>query len=455
MSIAKFALAAAVGLGIVAAVYGYAYYKFPPQGSTPAETKPPRPAPPTGAAATAEVSARQQYTTCVRSGVATVATAELQIAACAKAIISHTLAPDELAHARLNRGAARMALGDRIMAASDYTEALKHYDSAIDSRNPDALTLYRRGASLDALGQTDRALADYNEAIRRDPKSPLAFYGRGVLLASRKRAFDRAILDFDKVLELQPDNIEALIRRGDAYSQLGQGGRAMVDLNRAVAMAPDKAEAFLYRGVTQGRRGEDKLALADYDQALKLAPHYVDALVNRAAIHASAGRQAEAIRDLDAALAIQRNNPLALYNRGYAHFAQRAYDKAIDDYNGAIQLDPSMGPAYNNRCLTRAIAGRDLVKAMADCDTALKLMPLSHDAREVRGFIYLKLGDPAIAIAEYDAALAIDPNLPLALWGRGLARIREGQTKEGEADQAAARVLDPNVERQFSIYGLE
>ena len=453
MSFAKFALAAAVGLGVVAAVYGYAYYKFPPQGSTPVETKPPRTAPP--AAATAEASPRAQYDACVRRGFAMATTAELQITACAKAIISHTLSPDELALARLNRGAARMALGDRIMAASDYTEALKHYDSAIDPRRPDALNLYRRGASLDALGQTDRALADYNEAIRRDPKSPLAFYGRGVLLASRKRAFERAILDFDKVLELQPDNIEALIRRGDAYSQLGQGGRAMVDLNRAVALAPDSAEAFLYRGVAQGRRSEDKLALADYDQALKLAPQYVDALVDRAAIHASAGRQAEAIRDLDAALAIQRNNPIALYNRGYAHFAQRDYDKAIADYDAAIQLDPSLGPAYNNRCLTRAIAGRDLVKAMADCDTALKLMPTNLDAREVRGFIYLKLGDPAIAIAEYDAALAIDSNRPLALWGRGLARIREGQTKEGEADQAAARVLDPNVERQFSIYGLK
>ena len=348
-----------------------------------------------------------------------------------------------------------MALGDRIMTAGDFTEALKHYDSAIDPNNPDALNLYRRGAALDALGQTDRALDDYSEAIRRDPKSPLAFYGRGVLLASRKRAFTRAIADFDKVLELQPDNIDALILRGDAYSQLGQAGRALVDLNRAVADAPDNAQAVLHRGVAQGRRGEDRLALADYDQAIKLNPRYVDALVNRAAVHAAAGRPADAIRDLDTALAIQPNNVIALYNRGYAHFGQRAYDKAIADYDAAIQLDPSLGPAYNNRCLTSAIAGRDLVRAMADCDVALKLMPVSLDVREVRGFIYLKLGDPAIAIAEYDAALAINPNQPLALWGRGLARVRNGQTKEGEADQAAARVLDPNVERQFSIYGLK
>ena len=451
MTYAKFVLAAAVGLGVVAAVYGYAYYKFPPSGST----VPAAPKPAAAAATTPEDPPEVQYGVCVNGGFATAATAERRIAACAKAIGSRTLSTNELAFARLNRATARMALGEKIMAASDFTEALKHYDSAIDPRSPDALNLYRRGATLDALGQTDRALDDYNEAIRRDPRSPLGYYARGVLLATRKRAFDRAIQDFDKVLELQPGNLQALIRRGDAYSQLGQAGRALADLNRAVADAPLDAEAFLYRGVAQGRRGEEALALADYDQALKLAPHYAQALINRAAVNADAGRQAEAIRDLDAALKIQPNDALALYNRGFAHFALHDYDKAIADYDAAIQLDPSFGAAYNNRCLTRAVADRDLVKAMADCDTALKLMPLSLDAREVRGFIYLKLGDPVLAIVEYDAELAVDPNRPLALWGRGLARIRNGQVKEGEADQAAARVLEPGVERQFSMYGLK
>lgn len=451
MSFAKIALVAAVGLGAAAAVYGYAYYKFPP----PSSQAPGSTAPPADAAAKPEESPRAQYDICVSGGFAKAHTAERRIAACAKAIISRTLKPDELAFARLNRGAARMALGDKVMAAGDFTEALQHYDSAIDPQNPDALNLYRRGATRDAMGETDQALDDYSEAIRRDPKSPLAFYGRGVLLASRKRAFSRAIADFDKVLDLQPDNVDALILRGDSYSQLTQAGRALADLNRAVANAPDNPQAFLYRGLAQGRRGEDKLALADYDRALFLEPQYVDALVNRAAVHASLGRAVNAIGDLDAALAIWPTNPVALYNRGYAHFAQRAYDKAIADYDAAIAVDPSLGPAYNNRCLTRAIAGRDLVEAMADCDAALRLMPVNLDVRDVRGFIYLKLGDPAIAINEYNAALAIDPNRPIALWGRGLARIRMGQTKEGEADQAAARVLDPNIQRQFSIYGLK
>ena len=82
-------------------------------------------------------------------------------------------------------------------------------------------------------------------------------------------------------------------------------------------------------------------------------------------------------------------------------------------------------------------------------------MPLSIAARETRGFIYLKLGDAAIAVTEYEAALQMDANQPLALYGLGLAKIRMGRKAEGEADRAAAPVLDPAVIRAFSIYGVE
>ena len=382
------------------------------------------------------------------------ANAERWVAACSNAIQSRSLTPAELAVARVNRGAARMAMGDAILASGDYLEALKHYDSAIDPMQPDALALYRRGAVLDGLGQSERALKDYNQAIRLDPKFPLAYYGRGILLATRERAYARAVGDFDKVLQLVPDNVDALIRRGDAYGQLGDFGHAIADLDRAVQLAPDDVEPYIYRGLAHNRRGENKLAVADFDTALKLDPRNVDALRNRGALYATNGQADLAIRDLNAAIAIQPNDPLSFYDRGYAHFAKRNYEMAIVDYSTAIALEPNMGLAYNNRCLTRTIVGQDLVAALADCDRALKLMPYNLEVRVTRGFTYLKLGDPAIAIVEYNAVLEVDPNRALALHGRGLAKIKMGRASEGQADQAAARVFDPSVERQFSIYGV-
>lgn len=381
--------------------------------------------------------------------------AEQRVIDCSNALQSHKLTPAQVAVARVNRGLARMATGDKRMADIDYQEAIKHYDSVIDPKESDSLALYRRGVAHNGLGQTDRALADYSEAIRLDPDEPNAYFERGIVLATRKRAYVRAIADFNRALELAPNNIDALVHRGDAYGQMGDFARALADLDRAVGLAPDYQLGYFFRGVANSRRGQNALALNDYNAALKIYPRYVDALVSRAAVYAIDGKQDLALGDLDAAIALEGNNALALYNRGFVHFVKREYDLAISDYSGAIGFDPKMGLAYANRCLVRAITGTDLVEALSDCDVALKVMPTNMDVRETRGFIYMKLGDPAIAIVEYTAALEHDPNRTLALYGRGLARIRMGDKKEGVADQAAARALNPSVEREFSIYGVK
>ena len=177
-------------------------------------------------------------------------------------------------------------------------------------------------------------------------------------------------------------------------------------------------------------------------------------MINLAAIRSMQGGSGAAIDLLDRAIAIDQRNPLAFYNRGYAEFALKQYDKAIADYSSAIAIDPRLGLAYNNRALSRAVAGSDLVAALADSDQALKLLPLNLEVRDTRGFIYLKLGDPALALNEYNAALTIDPNRALSLYGRGLARIRMGDGA-GKGDQEAALTINPEVANDFAIYGLK
>jgi len=80
----------------------------------------------------------------------------------------------------------------------------------------------------------------------------------------------------------------------------------------------------------------------------------------------------------------------------------------------------------------------DLVAGRQACALEQKLMPLNLDVRDTRGFIFLKLGDPRLAVKEYNDALDVDPNRPLALYGRGIARSMIGETREADADKAAA-----------------
>src|SRR5260370_8441061 len=95
-------------------------------------------------------------------------------------------------------------LGKTVASSEDYLEALKPYDGAIDPTHPDALDFFRRATAEQGLGQTDKALADYDSAIRLDPKNPLAYLGRGTLLATRARNYRRAIRDFTPPLQIHP-----------------------------------------------------------------------------------------------------------------------------------------------------------------------------------------------------------------------------------------------------------
>jgi tetratricopeptide (TPR) repeat protein len=232
-------------------------------------------------------------------------------------------------------------------------------------------------------------------------------------------------------------------------------GPALSDLDQAIKLAPSHPHALIVRGLIHAREGKPQLALQDYDAALKLSEHEPFALMSRAALNAADGNYAPALADLDASLAINDTNALAFYNRGVAHFAMGNYTAAVADYDAALKLDPDMGLAHLNRCLTRVLAGAAGKDALAGCDTALKLMPLSLDVRETRGFTFLKLKETSKALAEYNAVLEIDANRAEALYGRALAECRLARDSDCKRDKAAALALDPDVAQKFKRYGVD
>jgi tetratricopeptide (TPR) repeat protein len=378
-----------------------------------------------------------------------------RIVACTLAIDAKNLKGRDLATAYLNRGQAYRAVGDPARASADYSAAIGLFDESTKTATLNSNQFLQRGIAHHAMDDVERALSDYDEAIRLDTGNALAHVDRGILIATRKADMRKAIGDFDRALALVPDNVDTLILRGNAYTSVGEHGRALADLDRAAALAPDNPRAFMVRGLVNARLGDMQRAFTDYNMALSLDPKYVDALVNRAAIYSLNGNTEKALADLDKAIELQPDHALANYNRGYANFARQDYDKAIADYTRAIKADARMSWAFNNRCLTRMVVGRELAEAVSDCDEALKLQPDNVQTRETRGFVFLKLGEKDIALREYNTALRTDPDRPLALYGRGLVRVAKGDVKNGETDKAAARALMPGVDRQFASYGVE
>jgi tetratricopeptide (TPR) repeat protein len=142
----------------------------------------------------------------------------------------------------------------------------------------------------------------------------------------------------------------------------------------------------------------------------------------------------------------------AYNNRGGVYYYLKDIARALADYDRAIALNPKSSSAFNNRCWSRAVAGR-AQEAVADCNRALELEPGVGNTYENRGFAHLKLKNHDAAFADYSEALRIDGPRSDLLYGRGLARVRRGDAG-GEADIAAAKQLNPKIAEEFASYGL-
>jgi tetratricopeptide (TPR) repeat protein len=164
------------------------------------------------------------------------------------------------------------------------------------------------------------------------------------------------------------------------------------------------------------------------------------------------------IADRSEAIRLNPQDANVFYKRGIAYHGQGDYARAIADYDAAVRLEPANPKVLNGRCWTRAVWGRELDLALADCNESLRLNGDNGDTLDSRGLVHLRRGEFEAALADYDAAV-LAKSMSFGghagpLYGRGLARLRLGQTVEGRADIAAATVQDAKVAAEFARYGL-
>src|SRR5207237_4921871 len=201
-----------------------------------------------------------------------------------------------------------------------------------------------------------------------------------------------AIPYFTRLIQRQPDNWDAYLRRAEAEHALNQRGAATADYSKAIELHP--AEAFLYlrRGRHYNTLHACERALSDFDQAITLAPTSAPQGYNLAA----------ELYSLES----------SVYS-GCPDSTRRDPRKAIEAIQLAIALDPSRGGARGFVILAGVYA------SSGDLAEAIKLM---KQALAVPGAAPSYRQEWQRQLEEYERALAArsvrrpraihDPNAP-------------------------------------------
>ena len=155
-------------------------------------------------------------------------------------------------------------------------------------------------------------------------------------------ADDPTIKSLTEKLADNPDDQNALYRRGQVYASKGAYTQAIKDFDDSIRLNPKDVEAFNNRCWVRTVIGELQAALKDCNEALRMRPNFVDALDSRGLVNLKSGMTKNAVADFDAALKINPRLTSSLYGRGLAKKRNGAIAEGDLDIANAKAMDPNI-----------------------------------------------------------------------------------------------------------------
>jgi Flp pilus assembly protein TadD len=111
-----------------------------------------------------------------------------------------------------------------------------------------------KGIELAGAKQFDQALAEFNKAVEIAPDDPRCYHDRGTAYRAAARAaelagdqagasakYTSAVTDFSKEIELAPKNAGGYVERSQTEDLLRQYDAALADANKAIELKGDEA----------------------------------------------------------------------------------------------------------------------------------------------------------------------------------------------------------------------
>jgi lipoprotein NlpI len=155
-------------------------------------------------------------------------------------------------------------------------------------------------------------------------------------------AEDPTIKGLTAKIAANPDDVNALYRRGQVYASKGAYGLAIKDFDDTLRINSKDVEALNNRCWTRTVVGDLQGALKDCNEALRLRPNFVDALDSRGLVNLKSGAVKNAIADFDAALKINPRLTSSLYGRGVAKQRNGSAQEGALDIANAKAMDPNI-----------------------------------------------------------------------------------------------------------------
>lgn len=213
--------------------------------------------------------------------------------------------------------------------------------------------------------------------------------------------------DVDIFADMEAD----LVRRAVKRYQKGDMSGAADLLGQILDINPEQPDALHYMGVIAFQCGQAESALDFIERSLMKRPDHAETLANAATICMETGDKEKAAQLYEKALHHEGENPAFLVNLGSLKKSIGALDEAEALYRKALNLAPDYAEGYGNLAnLLRETGAKD--EALITIEKAIAQMPNNPNFHNTHGALLKDMGRITDAEGAYRKALALNEKAP-------------------------------------------
>jgi len=303
---------------------------------------------------------------------------------------------------------------------------------------------------------TELALANGTKATALNSSLPLAYVTLGGIHNATGKN-DLALEEFQRALQLDPRNSDAIKGMAHSYESAGRPADAEAAYKKAIALRSDYWDGYNSLGLFYDRQSKFDDAAAQLQRAIELTPDNATAYSNLAAIYLDTG---DSKKFPLAEAALKKSTDLspsygAYTNLGYLYDSEHRYAEAASVLEHAAQLNDKDYNVWANLSVTYANLN-DEKKAAAARDREFPLLrqavessPRDSGVQSRLALLCAQKGLRAEALARVQTSLALAPDDPDVLENVGEAYETLGERKQ------ALEYVERSLQKGYSLESLK
>ncbi len=281
------------------------------------------------------------------------------------------------------------------------------------------------------------ALANQNcqQAVKLAPQLAEAHTCMGNVAFGTGR-YEEAVTQYQRSLDLDPNEDYALGQLADAYQKLGNLAAAEVAYKKAINVRPNYWAVYNWLGVFYTNQSRYNEASEMFSKVIELAPDNYRGYSNLGGTYVYEGRYSDAIEILKKSIAL-RPNLDAYSNLGTAYFSLRRFSDAAENFEQATKINNRNLVVWGNLgdALYWSVARRGEAKAAYDKALELgkaqeKVNPRDGETLAMMADYYAMNGQKSEAMDSLQRAVRLEPKNSEVLFRTALVYNHFGQTTE-------------------------